>query len=239
MVADELKWGAVAVVDALGFKGIWKRKPVREVLGELRRLKRNVQDLEVVLPLMPLPALSVLVFSDTVAIVAQASSDSEQSRLDAICAVVVAVASLLAEGASASVPFVYRGAIATGQCLADPDDQLLLGEAVDEAAELMNLADGSFVWLSPNTAIASGTMVEAFLVDFPVPLKDGRRITTKVVDPFAFADDRRGRDVIEDGFRNVMTASSALDVRIKWQNTEALLRHARAVHDGRGSCPIG
>jgi len=71
---------------------------------------------------------------------------------------------------------VYRGAIAVGSFrLAGP---FIVGPAVDEAAELMEVAEGAFVWLTPSAqrAFDYGDFECWDLVPrHPVPVKGGDR----------------------------------------------------------------
>ncbi len=162
-----MKIGAVAILDALGFKGIWKRfesdvvfqklRDLRDVVvGEVSNANRDVPRMLFVDPI----SRSAKFFSDTCVICVSIESatgvvlspDDEVSMLTqhhALRDLTLTLANFLAHAIVTFPPFAYRGCIATGPF--DIDDVFLLGPAIDEAAELASVADGAFVWFSPRT----------------------------------------------------------------------------------------
>jgi hypothetical protein len=130
--------------------------------------------------------------------------------------------------AAAPVPLVFRGVITVGDCFLDEAERALIGPAVDEAAELMNQAEGAFVWLSPdaNTLDYGRCNVggwKGLLMKFTVPLKKGQAFNTRVVNPFVhtsvLADEFW---LIKSGYRRAMAVRRP-DVAIKRANTKPLL----------------
>jgi hypothetical protein len=94
----------------------------------------------------------------------------------------------------------------------------------------MDLANGAFTWLAPSamrldySGWRSGSWGD-LLVDYRVPLKDGRSILTKVVNPFALTSHGAGDfKQIRENYSKAMKADS-VDVEVKRQNTEALFDH--------------
>lgn len=238
----DFRLGAVAVIDALGFKGIWQKHSLSSVLQTLRRVRTTAlswSNLRTHFGDQSLPETYATLFSDTVAVVTlvEESSEPKAAQTKAVRHLAQTVAAVVAGAAENDVPLVYRGTIAVGQCFVDPDDLIIIGEAVDEAAALMNRADGAFIWLSPNAATwvsldEADRVIEIWdrlLPRYSVPLKDGRTVATRVVNPFFHL---RGADTdmekIELTYRRFME-SPELDVALKWQNTKAFLQHLRSI----------
>lgn len=201
--------GALAMIDALGFKGIWSRP---ELHGDsdavlvmfdalqastklaMDEMAREVADLERDEGLRT--QIQVIYLSDTVVIGAACEQkDGERSKdADAVAlAVVGTIAShIQAQALLAIVPLTYRGCIAFGDFKLSP--QFIVGPAVDEAASLMDLADAALVWCTPSaSAVVSSVKgpATADSADSPrlylrdgVPLKGGRLYRTWIVSPF-------------------------------------------------------
>ena len=92
------------------------------------------------------------------------------------------------------MPLSFRGVVTCGRFAID--DRFLLGPAVDEAANLLDLADGPFVWLAPTAYRSEHGFVDSekapwkkIAVLYDVPLKGGQRLQVRAVNPFAFAVD--------------------------------------------------
>jgi hypothetical protein len=163
---SELRAGVVSIIDALGFKGIWKRTPedpaaAMRTLGVVTSVASNVRTYleSALVPALRAtaqgrpPAISVVWLSDSIVIAAELPEEAEGETdggeefqtvlLDMVCQ---AAGYVLRMAAQADPPLVYRGAVAAGLLLVEGG--FLIGPAVDEAAELMGLADGAFVWLA-------------------------------------------------------------------------------------------
>lgn len=164
--------GAVAIIDALGFKGIWQRHDPNQVLTKLRQQKQNaeldiglfhqrfpqsddfhimprVQFLSdtIVVGVQIYPYLSLLTPSDRdvpeLAQVGDAYADLQ--RFIALKQCLLTVAVTVADGLTLGPALTYRGAVAYGQF--EIDGEFLIGPAIDEAAENHEQADGPFVFL--------------------------------------------------------------------------------------------
>ncbi|HEY6909514.1 MAG TPA: hypothetical protein VI356_09105 [Myxococcales bacterium] len=143
------------MIDALGFKGIWK-------------------DTEAV-AVMPI-------------------------LLDMVCQALSYVARKAAQEIR---PLVYRGTVAAGKLLTD--GSFIIGPAVDEAAELMNVAEGAFIWCAPSAlAIPAPNhkpdVWSTYAVRYSVPLKGGTSFETITVAPFADTGASPERSAIRTGF---------------------------------------
>jgi hypothetical protein len=162
--------------DALGFKGIWRRVPVPEVVVD--KLQRMRGSLDAYLqstfggdghpalldPTNVLRSVHATFLSDTVAVavVPKAAHEMDERLRPAmtderLAASAIAFAATLAgqvmrSALEAPPAWAYRGAIAYGEFTMA--DRFLVGEAVDEAAEHMDEAEGAFVWLAPSAKAA-------------------------------------------------------------------------------------
>jgi hypothetical protein len=247
-----LRLGVVAMIDALGFKGIWQRTP-KDPAAAIRTLEvvtsvvRNVQNylqgawvnhLVATANGQP-PTLSVMSLSDSIVIAAElpenagAETDGGENfqtvLLDMVCQ---AAGQAIRFAAQAEVPLVYRGVVAAGS-LAVKKNTFLIGPAIDEAAELMQLADGAFVWLA-----ASALEIEppnhrphawqSMAIDYEVPLKGGARLRTIALSPYVDTIELAERALIRSGYERAMQ-SNRIDVQIKRQNTLRFLDHVDAL----------
>lgn len=243
--AAEFRFGAVAFLDALGFKGIWSRYAPGAVIDNLRSVTFG----EPIYSDRPLQldgfSLSshVITLSDTIVVSAALTPDDpggRDVRSDLECKV-AALASVCCKAGmlcsmvlSSSTPLVYRGAVSVGDFI--HDDRFLIGPAIDEAAEHEKLADAGLVWLAPSAqqiareawGSAEGLFqdLELFVVpNVDVPMKDGTRELTCVVNPLRFSLDH---DEFLQRAEGTFTGGSE-GVQRKRANTVVFLRHARNV----------
>lgn len=239
--------GAVAVLDALGFKGIWKSWRPEDILRKLEDTVNRTDGFEAeqllhgeVHRLKQVRRLRFL--SDTIviasSITANPEAEASPSMLagydrDALFDVCNAVAGLQRWMLRSALgpPLAYRGAIAFGEFLIR--GSFLIGPAVDEAAEAEKLAEGALVWFCPS-ALKRLTNSLGFDLpgaarpgrDFPVklpwavPLKGGHRFETAVVRPDGSNDELLGN--LNAAFR-LDAENTRVDVIVKYQNTREFL----------------
>jgi hypothetical protein len=254
--------GVVAMIDALGFKGIWKdpEDPSTGVLESLRRigdgahkdrweaaerLKHSRLPDEVV-KFVKNPQVKIVQLSDTIvvaagreprerAVWARHAAELEKAGYDIpglekavdgflrylVCR---CVSRILLTAALCDPPLTYRGVVTFGRFAID--ENFLLGPAVDEAADLMDLADGPFVWLAPTSLWLPHRLTErkaprwnTVAVPYSVPLKEGRTIRTRVVNPFAYSANPGQRQRIEGNILGALV-SPKIDVFVKRDNTQ-------------------
>ena len=145
--------GAVAFLDALGFKGIWRSADPAVVLEKLQALKERLEKARV-RPDEPSDASGfrswVLFLSDTLVIASTANyfkprPEDEMFPLWFVC---LGAADAVAAAAENDPTLVYRGSVAFGKF--EIRQQFLIGPAIDEAAEAEKLADGALIWLCPS-----------------------------------------------------------------------------------------
>jgi hypothetical protein len=252
--------GVVAMIDALGFKGIWgndPENPSTSVLETLKRigeaaqatgteakayLKRDALPATVV-RLVKAPDLKVVQLSDTLVVAAgrirrdRAVWGRHEPELQGFSQKVLehvvdgymrylvcrCVSQILRTAALCDTPLTYRGVVTCGMFAID--DRFLLGPAVDEAASLIEVADGPFVWIAPSADRDEHSFVDSELkpwktiaVRHDVPLKGGQKLRRWVINPFAFAVDLDERGTIERKLLRVAMKSDKIDVIVKRGN---------------------
>lgn len=268
--------GHVAILDVLGWKGIWRRSDVAQILHAVQRIHeiataidrqasswfqpptevslaqvlatwrpaveahgadalaefdRATEDLQRRLPAEGMVSTETVFLSDTLVI----GSWTPTVWGDAVASHVLpvrrlylcsAIARTLRDCAIGSVPLIFRGTIASGDFLIDQN--LILGQAVDDAAELMDEADAAIVWFAPpGFSEPTDRQVEHYL-DYEVPLHRGGTVKAQAVNPFFGCHDRDQIDAVLAGMLRAFGDSARIDIVIKRQNTEAFLNHARA-----------
>ncbi|MGH7789173.1 MAG: hypothetical protein ACRERC_20050 [Candidatus Binatia bacterium] len=245
-----MRRGAIAVIDALGFAGIWRGKTPEEeaaIFNRLVRVRSSVETFaEAYKQKLNLDPRSVLFrsFSDTVFLGVLEDPKVGMSGAALGCWCVLTLSSLVSVFVKLAAlfdgpPLIYRGALAFGEY--ENHEDFWMGPAVDEAARAERLAEAAVVWLCPSalaeTQIHTEGMSreetardlqrrgEPLIRDYDVPLKGGRRFRTHVVNPFEYADDR---DSLRDTVLRYFDLGAGLDVEIKRQNTSAFLSVAIA-----------
>lgn len=165
-----MQTGAVAMIDALGFKGIWNSSDVETVLKKLKTLqqsaakhkRRRVPPKGLPGPrqteVLDVPQVSFL--SDTIVIAVPMVPKIEKMLLRhrgafqavmlhyAIADLAEITSEILRSALVSAPPLAYRGCISVGKYLVK--NPFILGPAVDEAASCMDRAQGAFVWLAPS-----------------------------------------------------------------------------------------
>lgn len=148
--------GAFALLDCLGFKGIWERYDPQAIIQKLRAIEKIIEK-----DCSPLASgfaiinskrivTKVKLLSDTVALSVtfhNAHNESESNAnylLGFISLLIVRINShfLLHEP-----HLVLRGCVTFGDHLFE--ENFILGPAVDRAAEYEKLPNGAFIWLDP------------------------------------------------------------------------------------------
>lgn len=232
-----LGFGAVAVVDALGFRAARKIHGLEDLIGCIRRVRTRTQNNAGLDSLFGIAETTVAAFSDAVILASRPPEYDGREARDADLSMLVghlagAVATLVTEAVSAGAPLAYRGCLAAGRLTVV--DEIFIGDAIDEAAEFAEQALAAVVWLAPSAVAArkdhAGSMV---LLEWDVPLRDRGTLRTLVVNPFfalpAVDDDTftKRMDQAELALLKPFDASSSVDVALKRQHTMAFLKEAR------------
>jgi hypothetical protein len=183
--AHELKRGAVVLIDALGFRGVWKKHNATLVLHRLHAVRRAIE--EVAETVNETLAITTPVFlSDAILITVEADRGDDKTEALAIelaaGLALSAIEEAIAEQIEGVPAFTYRGCIAFGEVL--PSGPFIVGPAIDEAAQWYEQAQAAVVWLLPSATrwIEHGETA-AHLMKWDVPLKAHGTVTTTVVNP--------------------------------------------------------
>jgi hypothetical protein len=242
-----LRTGAVAVLDALGFKGIWETVAPGQVIQTLRRA-RDVARRDTALHNLFLTggrkeaAIEVRFFSDTIVVIGTVPDNNSTAKMpeitlgDVVAVVATAVMYIITEAVLRNPPLAYRGCIAAGPILAK--DEFFVGAAVDEAAEWANKAEAAVVWLRPSAreALAGGRNAagEPPLFAWEVPLKSSELPTPAlVVSPLALGGIEGSEmpwavapiDELSSKFMRTFECAR-VDVTVKRENTKRALEAA-------------
>jgi hypothetical protein len=232
--------GAIAMLDALGFKGIWRRATREAVIEKLQRLKEKADERVGRLKSESAVArleinLDVAMLSDTIVIGVDCPRVQEQPKLrddsPYLLLFAAAAAAAIMEEAAASEPLLaYRGVITWGAF--HMTDRFLVGEPIDEAAQLEKEAEAAVVWLAPSAlaALTENRLGRDGLgfVPWAVPLKGGGSFETAVVNPFHWLrgpENQEIRGALEGRLLSVFS-SARLDVNVKRQHTQRFLEAA-------------
>ncbi len=243
------KRGAIGMIDALGFKGIWgsATAPSLDAWNTLRDAQAGAAKLssrwavifrkadkglpEEVVERIAGASIDVRLLSDTLVIAASAPelpARPMQKIVDQHLSVLVciSVCQAIQTAATATLPIAFRGAISVGQFLVDGN--LLLGPAVDQAAEFMQMPDGAFSLLVPGSPKPLKALRDnGGICWHRVPLLDGRHLGAWTVNPYLFCDSDE-RSKIRKGLRQAMK-SDRLDVVIKRQSTLKFLERLELI----------
>jgi hypothetical protein len=254
-----LDHGAVALLDALGIKGIWRGADGRDdtsALRTLRAMKETAEGMrryctEALIPRVlasefnsygRVPLVHALAFSDTIAVTATLPrldvAGDERQRVDALLVDLVSqcAAYVLRKAPQQQRPLVYRGVVTCGDLLVEPP--FFLGPAIDEAAELHEQADGAFVWLAESALDRvrhrrpyRPHVWENMAIPYAVPAKSGTVIETIALSPHVDTGDPAEIERIRDGMLRAMDRPDPRVAR-KRENTLRFLEHVERTRPG-------
>ncbi len=227
-MAAELRDGVVAMIDALGFRGIWTRfeGTIMHTLEALHaEADARAED----------GGVRVNIFSDTI-LIASSPPPGDADLHASLRAVLRVVEGLWHTAVMASPPLLFRGCISTGKILVS--ERSVVGEAVDEAAGLMEAADCALVWFAPGAGDDWhdwGFARDVLTFPYAIPLRDGRRLQARTLNPCARfhlvegglanagPDFQRFRERVAETFHVHSPGKLPADVAIKKQNTHAFI----------------
>ncbi len=239
-IAKAMKKGAFALIDCLGWKGIWQRSSESALIEKLERIQDEVKAVEDKFNSqhcdMPIKA-QILLISDTVAISIQYEND-ESLINNTYKSYLVRAASLSVVGIQklflAEKPrIVLRGCITYGDHVVVKN--FIIGPAVDEAANYYEIAEGALVWLHRSAGIHYSQAnllqddIHSLFIPYDMPLKTGARLKSLVLNPLYLENSADGRRVIIEGYLEAMQGVDRIDVWLKGQNTLDFLQTAESV----------
>lgn len=233
--------GAVAILDALGFKGIWEREDPRAILDLLKSLKRHgleLQGSDYSGCLVDEPGFRhrVRFMSDTIVITVVIKERKSPIRplYKALYSATMIAGDIMVSALHNLPPLLFRGCVAAGNIIEDSD--FLIGPAVDEAAESFEKADGPFLWLTTSALDISHQYADTFhdrlepiiMIPYRVPMNDGKRFNTHAFTYFSIGDDEERRTWTRSSILQAFRTSSKPSVVNKKRNTAAFLNKVDA-----------
>ena len=189
-----MRRGAIALIDVLGFKGIWRRHSEEAVIRSMEALlDASQEDVRLATAGVGnvIDFISPVFLSDTVAFglaakgvkeanaALEASGEAELFQFDehrleswTVWHMGNFLAHLMRRAVTGEVPLAFRGAVAFGRF--GMTERFLIGEAVDEAATFHERPDAAIVGLAPSAArfeqAAVPSSVSKF-IEYAVPMK--------------------------------------------------------------------
>ena len=225
--------GAVALIDALGFRGIWERHTPAEVLTELKTTKAWIEGrVETQFSSQPWMQCQVTFLSDTIAISMSLAESTAHKQAMSVLYLCDVISWVLDRMLRASIRLAYRGAVSVGNYEMSP--HFLIGPAIDEAAGAHELAQGAFIWLTPTARDHVAEWLKhqphnTHLVKFDVPLKGGDTFSTYTASPLEQARNENDANVLSQNLLATFSGTNT-SIAVKRQNTE---RHLRACYAWR------
>jgi hypothetical protein len=224
-----MREGVVVMLDALGYKGIWKpdsgeTEEAREtlIISKMKRLRQAARQFRTNPRERTAFDIECECISDTIVLGVWVKEDRATNWL-ALAAAVSTTSALCSTSAMLPPAFAYRGAVAFGRFLIE--DGFVLGPAIDDAAENMEQAEGAFIWLTDSALpLARYFDIETVAPAYSVPLKNGRTVQTFAIVPWVDQD-------IESQARTAQGLLNRFNrpdpsVQLKRENTAHFYNHA-------------
>jgi hypothetical protein len=176
-----MKHGVVALLDAVGVKGIWARSNAEEVVHDWEHVADFFRtSIEVAIKdsanVIQPSAISYPQFSDTMVFTLETDDPASSLPLMAEILLTPLLGALL-------LGIFLRGAISVGEFLRS--ETMIIGPAIDEAAEWYNLAEWMGVSFTPSASFSIGRLMEQniamkhkvdwsrWFVKYDIPMKPG------------------------------------------------------------------
>lgn len=236
-----MKEGAFALIDCLGWKGIWQQTTELALIDKISKISHKVGSVieeinsrHLNMSSGPIRA-QIRLISDTVAVSIQHETDSSGvDSLDKAYLVRTAALSVIEIQRLFLVQepsIALRGCISYGEHLVI--DNFIVGPAVDQAADYYETAEGALVWLLPSAGVHTNCAdlllhdIGSLYLQHKMPLKSGGRLETLVVNPL-YMDSTGLRQSAINCFLEALRRVDRLDVWLKGQNTLEFLHAAEA-----------
>lgn len=237
-----IREGAFALVDCLGWKGIWKRSPESEI-ALIHKIEKIPNVVETWLEdwrskeqnEFRAIETKILLISDTVAVSIRQKDSQPSDSLDQAYLIRAAAMSVIRSQKlflTDEPPIAMRGCLSYGKHAVIGN--FIVGEAVDETAEYNEIAEGALMWLLPsavNLTNQGGQLLHdigALFIPHDIPLKGGARLNSLVVNPLYLDYSAEERQGTISRYDESMSGVDRLDVWLKRQNTFEFLRAAEA-----------
>lgn len=177
-------YGVVALLDILGARGIWHRYEINEIINSWKDIQKYLKteiEMKKKSEYINRPKFNpeLHTFSDTVILI----SKTEKYDPDEIMRVSSTVGSTFAHAIEKGI--LFRGAISIGKFYSHQN--MIIGPAIDDAAEWYNITDWAGIHLTPSTTYAlEGYLMNDYDIklwlcpyDIPIKKKDGSKYAIK------------------------------------------------------------
>lgn len=233
-----MKKGAVAFLDFLGQKEIWKKHTAEQILRDMERLQDIVEEHKNIgneylksqhsldAPEMELESIFI---SDTICLFCWYKSENNESLCPLVYILGKVAANLIREAALVEIPRTLRGCISIGEF--DFRRNFLIGEAVDKAARCHETADGAFTFLdsSAQKCFEEAIKLEGFLTDEEIklfvknetPIKKSPLVTIPTLNPLIGETELEQKKIVDRIINSFDNDDDS--VQIKKKNTEDFL----------------
>jgi len=232
-----MKTGAVALIDALGFRGIWSRHRPDAIMEQMKSVQSWFETrIKEQFATQPDFHCDVAFLSDTIAISMTFDGGNEHRMALSVVYLGDVISWVLDRVLRSPIPLAYRGAIAIGEYEVSP--HFLIGQAIDDAAAAHELVQGAIIWLTPPARDKVADWLQdrpgnTHMVKFGVPLKGGDTLDTYTLSPLEQAKNGDDAEGLTANLLATFTGPS-IDVAVKRQNT---IRHIRACYQWRQFAP--
>ena len=235
-----MREGALALIDCLGWKGIWQGIDESVLIAKLDMIQVEVKaEVDKIncehhdLSYGSIEA-QIRLISDTVAVSIQYENDvplvDDITKAYLVRTASLSVVRIQRLFLDREPRIVLRGCISYGNHLVVSN--FIIGPAVDEAAAHYELAEGAFVWLLPSAGVPYNYAnlllhdIGSLLILYNMPLKGGTRLKSLVINPLYLENSTDRRNLVSIAFLQSMGRVNRLDVWLKRQNTMDFLEEA-------------
>ncbi len=187
--------GAFALIDCLGFKGIWQKKDPIKLLSKLKRIQAKVISNEFPKRFGFINHIfddrfitEINLLSDTIAISVKCQTHdkdniNEKHKMYLIIVISLIIIEVLDLYIIDEPKLILRGCVSFGEHIFE--NNFIVGPAVDETANYMNLAQGAFVWFLPKANIIYNNFKKHINDTFSSMKSDDLVETVLTMDQFA------------------------------------------------------
>lgn len=176
--------GMIAILDALGAASYSDEEIQKFLQSRNKVLDLLDQKIDGMADRIERSEIEVFTFNDTILI----AYKSQMPRLDIIDTFFIILRKFVVDSLSQNI--LFRGSVAIGSFYVDKETNTVMGEAVTDAAAWYDKADWIGVQATPKATIIIQQWLETIegpsprkhlMLDYDVPLKDGKSVRVKVV----------------------------------------------------------
>jgi hypothetical protein len=175
--------GIVAIFDALGASSYSESEVESFMKSREKALNFLTEKIEGVLGFSA-DRVSIFTFNDTVIVILKC--DEKGPNIEDVKKFFTILRKFLVDSMREKI--LFRGSISIGSFYANEEDNIVMGQAVTDAAAWYNKADWVGVNATPHATIKIQKLLEQqpenldhLLIDYDIPLKDGRSLKLKAI----------------------------------------------------------